>query len=154
MQGNDIQRCSIEKVSSLPSTNNFVGRIVCLVTPGTGSNPDTCMYFYYDEKGWFPFNNVVIDDTKINVIEGYDKVSYFSTISAAATYIKSNANLKSVIIGDNAGITSIGANAFDGCFTITSIILPNGITSIGNYAFFLVHLSFLYFYTKYCNYYW
>ena len=33
-------------------------------------------------------------------------------------------------------VTSIGAWAFDGCTKLTSITLPDGVTSIGYYAFY------------------
>jgi hypothetical protein len=34
------------------------------------------------------------------------------------------------------GVTSIGDYAFEGCSSLTSIAIPEGVTSIGNYAFF------------------
>lgn len=41
--------------------------------------------------------------------------------------------IKSVVIGD--GVTSIGEYAFYGCSNLYSVELPNGITNIGNFAF-------------------
>ena len=41
--------------------------------------------------------------------------------------------LTTVVI--DAGVTSIGTNAFEECCSLTSAALPDGITSIGNYAF-------------------
>ena len=42
-------------------------------------------------------------------------------------------NLSSITIP--ASVTSIGANAFDGCINLSDISLPAGLTSIGDYAF-------------------
>ena len=42
--------------------------------------------------------------------------------------------LETIIIGD--GITSIGDEAFSGCSSLTSITIPDGITSIGDDAFY------------------
>ncbi|MCL2042037.1 MAG: leucine-rich repeat protein [Bacteroidales bacterium] len=41
--------------------------------------------------------------------------------------------IKKVIIED--GVTSVGNNAFHGCYTLTSIVVPSSVTSIGEYAF-------------------
>ena len=40
---------------------------------------------------------------------------------------------KKCIIGN--GVTSIGNNAFSGCYGLTNISIPDNVTSIGNYAF-------------------
>ena len=42
-------------------------------------------------------------------------------------------SLSSIIISN--GVTSIGKNAFYDCYSLSSIMIPNGVTSIGNYAF-------------------
>ena len=34
-----------------------------------------------------------------------------------------------------SGVTSIGENAFDGCWKLTSVTIPDGVTTIGEYAF-------------------
>ena len=41
--------------------------------------------------------------------------------------------MTSIIIPES--VTSIGSYVFFGCSSLTSIILPDGVTSIGNYAF-------------------
>lgn len=44
-----------------------------------------------------------------------------------------NANIKKVIIGER--VTSIGAEAFDGCTSLVLIDIPNSVTEIGRHAF-------------------
>ena len=41
--------------------------------------------------------------------------------------------LQSLRIG--GGVTSIGGNAFNGCYSLASVTIPQGVTSIGAYAF-------------------
>jgi len=77
-----------------------------------------------------------LDETKINVIDDEITLHTFDTVSDATTYIKSNSKPKSVIIGSNAGITSIDNSAFSNCTSLTSINIPNSVTSIGNSAFY------------------
>jgi uncharacterized repeat protein (TIGR02543 family) len=48
-------------------------------------------------------------------------------------YMKGKASLTSIILPD--GVTSIGENAFSYCPNLTSIMLPDGLISIGNRAF-------------------
>ena len=43
-------------------------------------------------------------------------------------------SLESVIIPE--GVTSIGNNAFSGCQSIRSVVIPKGVTKIGTYAFY------------------
>ena len=43
-------------------------------------------------------------------------------------------SLTSIVIPD--GVTRIGANAFLWCSSLTSIVIPDGVTSIGEMAFF------------------
>jgi len=66
-------------------------------------------------------------------IVSFDELKYFTGISS----IRERAfygctKLESVIIPN--GVTSIGHSAFSGC-NLTSVLIPEGVTSIGNYAF-------------------
>ena len=60
------------------------------------------------------------------------------TIPNSVTTIGDNAfndcySLTSVVIGDS--VTSIGSYAFYGCSSLTSVVIPDSVTSIGSYAF-------------------
>ena len=62
------------------------------------------------------------------VISGTGEMSYYSTPTASY-----KTSITSVVI-DN-GVTSIGSAAFRGCANLSSITIPNGVISIGDNAF-------------------
>ena len=130
-QGNEIKLATPEKVTALPDSNLFVGRTCILISNNVGS------IYYYNGEQWCNIEgeSLEIDETKINVIDDEITVHKFDTLADAKTYINSNNKPKSVIIGSNAGITSIGNNAFKDCISLKSISIPNGVTSIDNSAF-------------------
>ena len=69
-------------------------------------------------------------------ITGTGAMTNYSS-SSAPWYSKSD-YIKSVEIAD--GVTSIGNYAFYYCNSLTSVTIPNGVTSIGNSAFVAVAL--------------
>ncbi len=74
--------------------------------------------------------------TSIAVEEGN---TYYHTdgsclIETASNTLIRGCNLTSVTIPNY--VTSIGNSAFDGCSSLTSIDIPNSVTSIGDYAFY------------------
>ena len=48
---------------------------------------------------------------------------------------KKSITIRKVVIKD--GVTNIGREAFEHCSSLTSITIPNSVTSIGDYAFYL-----------------
>lgn len=51
-----------------------------------------------------------------------------------APWNSSRVSIQSVIIGE--GVTSIGAYSFSGCRSLASVTIPENVTSIGEYAFY------------------
>lgn len=60
-----------------------------------------------------------------------DMKNYLS--SSPAPWYSKRSSINSVVIND--GATSIGNYAFSGCKALTSVTIPNSVTSIGQYAF-------------------
>jgi hypothetical protein len=68
----------------------------------------------------------------ITSISGYQYYDYYSRLWRNLFPFNCS-SLTSITIPQ--GVTSIGESAFDGCSSLTSINIPQGVTSIGNYAF-------------------
>ena len=85
------------------------------------------------EKGKCGTNVTYSLDTSTGVltISGAGKMTDYSDTDSPFYH---NSNIKSVIIGN--GVTSIGYSAFEGCTSLTSVTIPNSVTSIGSYAFY------------------
>ena len=92
-------------------------------------------------------------DTQINSIyynfdmsNGTAMVKYYSQSSSE----NSSAYKGRVVIpesvtynGNNYSVTSISSDAFRGCSGLTSVKIPNSVTSIGNDAFIYLHWPYL-----------
>ncbi len=69
-------------------------------------------------------------DTEIPIYEYAERQSYYSVFGQKSI---ANRNLTSVVIPD--GVTSIGDCAFVMCGSLTSVTIPDSVTSIGDFAF-------------------
>lgn len=93
------------------------------------------------------FDKVEVDDTEISITDldsaqgkyqlsvGEHTVAYTLKDPAIIANMAFNgcSSITSVSIPDS--VTSIGQTAFGGCTSLTSVIIPNSVTSISNYAF-------------------
>lgn len=70
-----------------------------------------------------------VNDVELTLPEGYNGKNY--SISQYAFYRN---DITSVTIPDS--VTSIGSNAFYGCTSLTSITIPNTVEKINDYAFY------------------
>ena len=75
--------------------------------------------------------------TGVLTITGTGPMTEFS--SANPSPFKGNTAISSVIIGE--GVTSVGYDAFNGCTGVTSVSLPSTLQSIGAWAFYRCSMS-------------
>ena len=84
-----------------------------------------------------PILGLVFSTKGLKSVEYYSRAKTGKGLSTAALisdYAFYNySSLTSVVIGNS--ITSIGNESFEGCDSLTSVVIGNGVTSIGNNAF-------------------
>ena len=97
-------------------------------------------------KGWTMFKAIEEGDVKEAVVDGL-KYTYYSS-GQAAVIPGDYQNLNSVTVPGTVTInnsqyqvTAIGSGAFNGCYNIRTVNLPEGITEIGNSAFCNVYFT-------------
>lgn len=83
------------------------------------------------------FGNAGKQTAGINVTIGKNVTRIPASLFYVPSYYNtSSANIVSVTFEDGSVCQSIGNTAFSRCESLTSVILPNGLTSIGDYAFY------------------
>ena len=90
--------------------------------------------WYDNQPDGVVYINRVLYAYKGTMPQGTSIVVKEGTISiSGCAFYGCNSGLTSVIIPNS--VTSIGAQAFEGCSSLTSITIPSSVTSIGNWAF-------------------
>ncbi len=83
-----------------------------------------------------------LDEEGILVISGSGNMGNYSYYPTTAPWYSNRFSIKSIII-DN-GVKSIGDYAFYGCGNLTSVTIPDNVVKIGDYAFCCSSLSDIY----------
>ena len=98
----------------------------------------------YDESGWTAQFMKVVEGELLEAFDGVLKYSY-STGGDEATVIQDdsykeldevNIPATATLGGKSYKVTAVGSRAFRECYKLTSLSLPSGLVSIGNYSFF------------------
>ena len=80
-------------------------------------------------------NNIIweLDDGGTLTINGTGQMTNWTYYVTPAPWYSNRSSIKTVIIAN--GVTSIGSSAFYGCNNLTEISMPSSVTKIGTYAF-------------------
>ena len=102
-----------------------------------GSNDEDGLCFYDIHDCWVPIEPVTLTWDELKLTEngtryGYDASKINDT--SIGNFAFPHSSLTSITIPD--GVTSIGYAAFNECYGLTSITIPDSVTSIGDYAFY------------------
>ena len=128
MAGNQTFECDITRLDSIVfSEGQTIPAEEIVVTVDANGNADGGHLFTKIDE-----NKFYIDDIKYTaesgalIVTGYDKA-----------YFKGAANIISKLIynGRTLDVVGIASNAFEKCGVLTSVTIPNSVTSIGGYAF-------------------
>ena len=78
--------------------------------------------------------NAIIETASNTLIQGCKNTVIPNSVSSIETYAFQCSNITSVAIPNS--VTTIGNHAFYDCDSLTSVTIPNSVTTIGEYAFY------------------
>ena len=83
----------------------------------------------------YEINNISSDvEIKFEIMEEFKQFEFTSTVNTLMITGIKDRTITSITIPNS--VTSIGDFAFEDCSSLTSITIPNSVTSIGDYAFY------------------
>ncbi|MBR5394979.1 MAG: leucine-rich repeat protein [Bacteroidaceae bacterium] len=101
--------------------------------------PVGCLDAYKQTSGWKAFKNILEDYPEIDGIRYYlDNETMTAEVKSTYPVYSGDIVIPSTITYDGLTytVTSIGESTFNGCSSLTSVILPESLTSIGRNAFY------------------
>ncbi|MBO4451696.1 MAG: leucine-rich repeat domain-containing protein [Bacteroidaceae bacterium] len=131
------------------NTNTSGGTTTYIVINENGKASNGSIFSAVDDKNFYlDYIKYTVEEGHL-VVSGYDKTG-FKSIAKIVSSITYEGNCYEVLgVGSSAfsnctsltsltlpnSVTSIGSSAFSGCTGLTSLTLPNSVTSINDYAF-------------------
>ena len=112
------------------SNNGYIAYYAIEIHTGESKIVNKDGYLFYTYDGVNYLFGYTGTDTELVLPNDYNGEGYKIYDHA----FRNCSRLTSIVIPDS--VTSIGTSAFEDCFSLTSITIPDGVTSIGGWAFY------------------